>query len=164
MIVTFNDLENIRNKHKDKKIVVSGGTFDLLHDNHIAYIQRAKPYGDIHVVFVNADARVRRAKGSSRPVITEVDRAALIDALKGVDYVCVIRECESDPGERDEAYQEFFRRLAPDIFVSTNDAWDGFQDIMAGAQFILLPRIADASHASTSAIIRHIMTSNGETT
>ena len=158
MMITFRDLEAIREEHKDKKIVVSGGAFDLLHANHIAYIQLAQSYGDIHFVFVNADERVRRSKGPMRPIVPEADRAAILDAVKGVDYVLIMHGGDREAGESDDVYEEFFKRLKPDIFVTTNDAWVNYKMIFGDTQFVLLPRMAKAGYESTSAIIDHIAT------
>ena len=44
------------------------------------------------VVAVNSDASVRALKGSSRPVIPQADRAAMLAALECVDCVTVFGE------------------------------------------------------------------------
>ena len=42
MIVSYNDLKEIRNKYRDKKIVITIGTFDLFHWEHLRYLIDAK--------------------------------------------------------------------------------------------------------------------------
>lgn len=75
-----------------KKIVSTNGVFDLLHVGHLRYLQASRALGDILVVAVNSDESVRRLKGDSRPLISELERAELIAALSCVDYVTIFRE------------------------------------------------------------------------
>lgn len=49
------------NKHNPPKIVISGG-FDPIHPGHIAMIEDAKQYGEVHIV-VNSDDWLVRKKG-----------------------------------------------------------------------------------------------------
>jgi rfaE bifunctional protein nucleotidyltransferase chain/domain len=74
------------------RIVLTNGAFDLLHVGHLRYLQAAAQCGDMLVVAVNSDASVRRAKGPSRPIIPERERAELIAALHCVDAVTVFSE------------------------------------------------------------------------
>ena len=70
----------------------ANGAFDLLHVGHIRYLEAAKREADRLIVAINDDASVRGLKGSARPVLTEVDRAELVAALRAVDYVVVFSE------------------------------------------------------------------------
>jgi rfaE bifunctional protein nucleotidyltransferase chain/domain len=56
---------------------------------HIRYLQGAAAEGDRLVVAVNDDRSVTRLKGSGRPILAAADRAELVSALRGVDYVVV---------------------------------------------------------------------------
>jgi cytidyltransferase-like protein len=67
------------------KIVVVTGGFDPVHSGHIAYLNAAKELGDILWVGVNSDAWLERKKG--RAFMPWVERAAIIQALTGVNYV-----------------------------------------------------------------------------
>lgn len=42
MVINIDELEAIRQKHASQKIVLSSGTFDLLHAGHIAYLKGVK--------------------------------------------------------------------------------------------------------------------------
>jgi cytidyltransferase-like protein len=70
-------------------IVLTLGTFDLLHAGHIALFRRCRslagPTGRV-VVGLNTDAFVERYKGES-PVIGYADREACLAALRDVDVV-----------------------------------------------------------------------------
>ena len=67
--------------------------FDLLHVGHVRYLQAAAAEADRLIVAINDDESVRAVKGPSRPVLTAADRAELVAALRGVDYVVIF----SDP-------------------------------------------------------------------
>ncbi len=75
-----------------RRIVFANGCFDVLHVGHIRYLQGAKEAGDVLVVGVNGDDSVRGLKGEGRPVMPAQERAELIAAIRGVDYVTIFDE------------------------------------------------------------------------
>jgi len=75
-----------------RKIAFANGCFDVLHVGHIRYLQGAKDAADILVVGVNGDDSVRELKGEGRPVMPAQERAELIAAIRGVDYVTIFNE------------------------------------------------------------------------
>jgi cytidyltransferase-like protein len=86
MIINFADLKQIRDKHKDQKIVFTGGVFDLLHLGHIEFFKTLKNTGDLLVVGAVSDERVKQLKRENRPIHNEKVRLAMVDAIKYVDY------------------------------------------------------------------------------
>ena len=50
------------------KYVFVNGTFDVLHRGHVELLKYAKEQGDILIVAIDSDERVRSMKGPSRPV------------------------------------------------------------------------------------------------
>ena len=68
-----------------KKIVLITGGFDPIHRGHLAYIDAARELGDMLIVGVNSDAWLTRKKG--RAFMPEMERCAIIRALRGVDHV-----------------------------------------------------------------------------
>ena len=71
----------------------ANGCFDVLHVGHVRYLAGSAVEADRLIVAVNDDASVATLKGPGRPILTAVDRAELIAALRMVDYVVVF----SDP-------------------------------------------------------------------
>ena len=69
-----------------KKIFVNG-TFDVLHLGHLAMLNFAKTLGDHLTVAIDSDARVKRLKGSNRPINNSDERKTLLENLKAVDIV-----------------------------------------------------------------------------
>ena len=74
-----------------KKIVLTGGIFDLLHIGHLRYLQDAKTLGDLLIVEIGNDT-LAAAKTLGRPIMPEEHRAELVAGLKPVDYVIITQD------------------------------------------------------------------------
>ena len=73
-------------------ISFANGCFDVLHVGHVRYLTGAATEADRLIVAVNDDASVVTLKGPGRPIQRAVDRAALIAALRMVDFVVVFSD------------------------------------------------------------------------
>jgi D-beta-D-heptose 7-phosphate kinase/D-beta-D-heptose 1-phosphate adenosyltransferase len=93
-------------------VVATGGCFDLLHPGHVATLRAARGLGDCLIVCINSDASVRRLKGPSRPLVTDADRARVLEALEFVDAVVVFDE---------DTPAEVLDRLRPDVWAKGGD-------------------------------------------
>lgn len=90
----------------------TNGCFDLLHPGHLHLLGQAAGECDRLVVGLNSDESIRRLKGPSRPVQTEMDRATLLAALEKVDAVVIFRE---------DTPLELLKALRPDLLVKGQD-------------------------------------------
>jgi len=81
-----------RDRAEGKTIAFANGCFDLLHVGHLRYLQGAATLADRLVVAINDDASVAALKGKGRPILHAADRAELVAALRGIDYVVVFSE------------------------------------------------------------------------
>ena len=75
--------------HKEETIVLANGVFDILHTGHIELLSFAKSLGGRLVVAINSDRAVRELKGDDRPINSEIDRKAVLQAIRFVDEVVV---------------------------------------------------------------------------
>ncbi|MFP5457134.1 MAG: D-glycero-beta-D-manno-heptose 1-phosphate adenylyltransferase [Bacteriovoracia bacterium] len=75
-----------------KKVVFTNGCFDILHRGHVTYLNEARKLGDALIVGLNSDASVRRLKGTSRPINSELDRKFVLQNLRCVDGVEIFEE------------------------------------------------------------------------
>lgn len=91
-IITQSDVQALLPALSEKKIIFTNGCFDILHAGHISYLQKARELGDLLIVGLNSDESIRRLKGSSRPIIPQDDRAAVLAALECVDFVIIFEE------------------------------------------------------------------------
>ena len=152
MIVNIDDLADLRVKHRGEKIALTSGTFDLFHVGHLNYLERVKRYGEVVVVLLSGDDRVKTRKGSDRPVIPENDRARILDSLKIVNYV-IIDPSKLSPDAVDLLHAELLRKLQPDYYV-TDGPDPRFYSLMDKSEFIILERMLPSP--STTAIIEQI--------
>jgi cytidyltransferase-like protein len=163
MIIGLKNLSEIREKHKDELIVLTGGTFDMLHVGHLRYLKAVKALGDVVVVMMSGDARTKARKGSKRPIIPESDREEMLNALKLVDYV-FIDPATAPPDEVDPIHAEIVKLLQPDVYA-TDGPDPRFWDIMDESKLSVItqdrgkgyPKISGSENASTSSIIKHIL-------
>jgi len=90
---TLSEQELVRRVAADRAagltIAFANGCFDLLHVGHVRYLQGAAREADRLIVAVNADASVRALKGPDRPLLGADERAELVAAVRGVDYVII---------------------------------------------------------------------------
>jgi D-glycero-beta-D-manno-heptose 1-phosphate adenylyltransferase len=154
MVINPQDLAKIRSQNSTKKIVLTSGTFDLLHIGHLSYLENVKKYGDIVVVLLSGDKRVRGRKGPTRPVIDENDRAQMLGALRVVDYVLI------DPVDfKDESgnlfYKTLVNNLQPDLYVTDGED-PRFLGILDKSKQVILPRTCSCQECSTTDIIKRI--------
>ena len=71
-----------------KKVFVNG-TFDLLHEGHIALINYATTLGESLAVAIDSDERVKLLKGIDRPIQDQRERTNALLALKTVNDVYI---------------------------------------------------------------------------
>lgn len=65
--------------------IYTGGTFDLFHSGHVAFLRRCSEMGEVTVA-LNTDEFIERYKGRP-PVIAFDDRKAVLEACKYVTKV-----------------------------------------------------------------------------
>ncbi|MFZ5980823.1 MAG: D-glycero-beta-D-manno-heptose 1-phosphate adenylyltransferase [Candidatus Zixiibacteriota bacterium] len=105
-------MNTLRAANPGLKIVFTNGVFDILHRGHVEYLAVAKKYGDILVVGLNSDDSTRRLKGEGRPVHKVEDRAAVLLALKAVDYVVIFE---------DDTPEKLIMKVRPEVLVKGAD-------------------------------------------
>ena len=93
-------------------VALANGCFDLLHVGHVRYLQAAAAEADRLIVAVNDDRSLSSLKGWGRPILVAADRAELVAALRGVDYVVVFG---------DETVERLLRLLKPDVHCKGTD-------------------------------------------
>lgn len=113
-IISLEELAKISQScHQEgKSIALTNGAFDMLHVGHLRYLQAAAQLADILVVAVNSDDSVKMSKGPSRPIIPDRERAELVAALQGVDYVVIFGE---------KSVSEVIKTIRPNFHVKGTD-------------------------------------------
>jgi len=98
-------------RRQGRTIAFANGCFDLVHAGHIRYLQAAALEADRLVVAVNDDP-VAATKGPGRPILSAADRAEVVAALRGVDYVTIFLEPTVTP---------LLELLRPDVHCKGTD-------------------------------------------
>lgn len=144
-IKSAEQVAEILSQRGDKKVVFTNGCFDILHVGHTRYLAKARDFGDILIVGLNSDASVRRLKGESRPINSQLDRACVLSGLGFVDYVVIFDE---------DTPLELIKKLRPDILVKGAD-YEGKE--VVGSDIVKDVRLVEfVDGKSTSAIVKRI--------
>lgn len=146
---------NKKNKN-NKKIVLVGGCFDILHLGHIIFLEKAKKKGDVLIVLLESDENIFKNKGNNRPVNNQENRAKILKSLKMVDQVIKLPVMKTD-----DEYLEIIKKIKPSIIaVSENDKNlinKKYQAKLVGAKLVKVTNLIP--HQSTSRIVE-IITQN----
>lgn len=141
-------------RRQGRRVGFTNGCFDLLHPGHVSLLQQARAVCDRLVVGLNSDESVRRLKGETRPVQSELARATVLASLASVDLVVIFGE---------DTPLALIRALRPDVLVKgadyTVDRVVGADLVQSYGGRVLLATLA-AGHSTTATIAR--MSDTGE--
>ena len=136
-------------------VVLTSGSFDLIHLGHVKYLEAAKQQGDVLIVGVDSDEKIRRRKGEDRPMVPEMERLELLAFQRPVDLIY-----KKEDGEQRWALIE---AVAPDVLVLTEDHSYSEEDLRGLEKVVgrieVLPRQASVT---TSERIRQMYMNLGE--
>lgn len=105
----------IRNlKSQKKSIVLVGGCFDILHPGHVIFLEKAKATGDVLMVLLEDDQKVKKLKGVNRPFHNQRQRARVLSALRSVDFVVMLPYIK-----KEEEYDQIVKTIKPDTIAVT---------------------------------------------
>lgn len=140
-----------------RKTVLVGGVFDILHYGHVIFLKKAKALGDYLIVAIESDKRVKDIKGPGRPIHNQEQRKEILESLRFVDEVVVLKDKMTD---RD--YADMVKKIQPAIIAVTKGdplaKTKTKQAEMVGAKFVEIIKIESLS---TSQILNDISTLQG---
>lgn len=136
------------------KIVLTQGTYDMVHIGHARYFEQAKTHGDLLIVGVDSDKKVRMRKGPDRPLVPQEERLEMVTHMRPVDIVTL--------KEHDAPRWHLIKTVRPDVLIVTKETVNGYtakemkeMKSYCGKVFILEPMAT----TSTSAKIRRMQLS-----
>ena len=117
MISTYDGVQTLVDQYrkKGKKIVLTQGSFDMLHIGHGRYLTTAKTYGDVLFVGIDSDKKIQKRKGPDRPVVPENERLEMVTYITAVDHA-VIKELH-------QPKWELIRIIKPDVLSATAETY-----------------------------------------
>jgi len=101
---------------KGKKIVIAGGCFDVLHVGHFSLFEHSKKEGDILIILLESDDKIRKKKGLKRPLHLQKERAYMLSQIASIDYVVLLPKINSD-----SIYDNIVKKIKPSIIATTKN-------------------------------------------
>jgi rfaE bifunctional protein nucleotidyltransferase chain/domain len=98
------------------KKVWMNGCFDVLHHAHFKMIEFASTFGDLVVIGIDSDKRIKELKGDDRPFHSEDERKYNLERIKGVSKVVIF--------DSSQLLEELIKTYEPDVFVIGSDYKD----------------------------------------
>jgi len=97
------------------RVVLTSGSFDIIHEGHSMYLEAARRYGDFLIVGLDSDDKIRDRKGPSRPAVPEMERLRMVTHQRGVGLVTL-----------KHLYHprwHLIKTVKPDVLVATEDTY-----------------------------------------
>ncbi len=131
------------------KVVLTSGSFDILHEGHSMYLEAARGFGDFLIVGLDSDEKLRKRKGPGRPAVPELERLRMVTHQRGVGLVTL--------KNLDDPRWSLIRAVRPDVLVATAETYSADEIAELEAKYCgrveVLERMATVS---TSARLRRL--------
>lgn len=135
-----------KKRETGKKIVLTQGSFDMIHVGHARYCETAKKHGNVLILGVDSDEKIRHRKGPERPIVPQDERLEMLTYLKPVNLV-VLKKLKAPKWQ-------LIKTIKPDVLVATEKTYTPAQikrlEKICGEVIVLEPMAT----TSTSAKIR----------
>lgn len=112
-IVEYVHIKKLQNKIKNKKTVLVGGGFDILHYGHVEFLEKARAAGNFLIVLLEPDEFIESVK-KRNPIHTQKERAAILSAFHFVDSVVLLPLFS-----KDEDYAQLVQMIQPAVIAVT---------------------------------------------
>ena len=112
-IFELSALDNHNSLWHQKKTVLVGGCFDLLHYGHLAFLKNAQKKGEILIVALESDEFISTYK-KRKPVHNQQQRAEILASLRFVDFVIKLPLMNGN-----DSYFSLVKTISPAIIAVT---------------------------------------------
>lgn len=148
------DYQELKNKVRELrerglKITLTSGSFDCFHTGHGRYLKRGKELGDILIVGVDSDQKIRKRKGQNRPIDPEEERLEiLLCHCRHVDFVILKKATDPRWG--------LIKTICPDFLLAIEETYseEDLEELKKYCDEIIV--VERQAPTSTSAKIRKI--------
>ena len=97
------------------KVVLTSGSFDIIHEGHSMYLEAARRFGDFLIVGLDSDEKIRARKGPHRPAVPQMERLRMVTHQRGVGVVTLKHLRHEHWG--------LIKAVRPDVLVATEDTY-----------------------------------------
>jgi rfaE bifunctional protein nucleotidyltransferase chain/domain len=138
------------------KVVLTSGSFDVIHEGHSMYLEAARQFGDFLIVGLDSDEKICGRKGENRPVVPQMERLRMVTHQRGVGLVTL--------KHTHHPKWALIKAVRPDVLVATEETYTQSEITELEASYCgrvkVLERMATVS---TSARLRDIILANPAT-
>ena len=97
------------------KVVLTSGSFDIIHEGHSMYLEAARQFGDFLIVGLDSDEKIRARKGENRPVVPQMERLRMVTHQRGVGLVTL--------KHTHHPKWALIKAVRPDVLVATEETY-----------------------------------------
>jgi rfaE bifunctional protein nucleotidyltransferase chain/domain len=131
------------------RVVLTSGSFDIIHEGHSMYLEAARRFGDFLIVGLDSDDKIRDRKGPGRPAVPQMERLRMVTHQRGVGLVTL-------KNLRDPRWQ-LIQTVRPDVLVATEDTYTEAEIAELEARYCTRVEVLERmATVSTSARLRRI--------
>ena len=131
------------------KVVLTSGSFDILHEGHSMYLEAARGFGDFLIVGLDSDEKLRKRKGPGRPAVPELERLRMVTHQRGVGLVTLKNS--------DDPRWSLIKTVRPDGLVATAETYSSDEITELEAKYCGRVAVLDRmATVSTSARLRRL--------
>lgn len=125
-IFPLESLENLI-KNLRGKVVLAGGCFDILHYGHFQFLKAARQHGEMLVILLESDEKIKSSKGKDRPKNPQLIRAGnLLKSTEATDIIMLKGRLSNNE------YDRIVTSIKPAIIATTeNDPYKIHKDRQA---------------------------------
>ncbi|MDT0474393.1 adenylyltransferase/cytidyltransferase family protein [Streptomyces griseoviridis] len=131
------------------QVVLTSGSFDIIHEGHSMYLEAARKFGDFLIVGLDSDEKIRQRKGPNRPAVPEMERLRMVTHQRGVGLVTL--------KQPDHPRWSLIEAVRPDVLVATADTYSPEEIAELESKYCTRVEVLDRmATVSTSARLRRI--------
>jgi cytidyltransferase-like protein len=97
------------------RVVLTSGSFDIIHEGHSMYLEAARRFGDFLIVGLDSDEKIRTRKGPDRPAVPQMERLRMVTHQRGVGLVTL--------KHAGRPRWELIKAVGPDVLVATEETY-----------------------------------------
>jgi len=113
LTIPYSKAKDYQKIFRDKKTVLVGGCFDLIHFGHLQFLKKAKENGDYLIVVLESDEFIRKNKREV-PIHNQEERAEILSSLNMIDIIVLLPYFSSN-----EEYFNMVKTIRPKIVAVT---------------------------------------------
>jgi len=131
------------------RVVLTSGSFDIIHEGHSMYLEAARRFGDFLIVGLDSDDKIRSRKGPDRPAVPQMERLRMVTHQRGVGLVTLKHAFHTR--------WQLIKTVSPDVLVATEDTYTEAEIAELEARYCTRVEVLERmATVSTSARLRRI--------